>query len=382
MIPFKLDTSSPMVTGDSPEKVRQKLAMDEVRRNLESGGKDDSKLKEASQGFETIFISKLWEQMRQSVPKEGYLHSREEDMYLSMFDRELAQKMSESGGIGLGQMLYDELKDQLQAKARGVRTRTVNAPAEGPNNGKGLPLNPEEKTEAEAKPVDKQRALALEQAERVLREMRTRRLGPAETSQASLEPDFNPLADTDPNVRAAASAPPEIMNRAMNLAARIEMGRTRAEAVEQGAKTDSSSGQLSSLTWPMQGDVVTKFGWKTEASGERVWRSGIEIAATDGESVQAGWDGTVSYAGPRGDQGWTIVLDHPGGWRTVYGQVGKSMVSTGDRVTAGSKIAEMDETGKEGQARLYFEIRKGAQAWNPEAVRERLQADASAPENI
>lgn len=382
MVPTKLDTSSPMVTGDTPEQVRQKLAMDEVRNSLSSAEGDDEKLKKATQGFEAIFIGKLWEQMRKSVPKEGYLHSREEDTYMSMFDRELAVKMSESGGIGLGQMLYDELKGQLASKASGARTRNI--PPTADTQGEGLPLETEKTAPPEVTSIeDEKRALALEQATRVLKDMKTQRLGPAETVDTRLEPDFNPLADTDPTVRAAASSPPEIMNRAMNLAARIEMGKARADAAAPGTAATSASGMLSNLTWPVQGDIVSPFGWQTDpVGGQRVWRSGIEIAGGAGDAVQAGWSGKVVASTPRGNGDWTIELEHPEGWRTVYGVSGKSMVAVGDQVTAGSKIAELGESGKQGSSRLYFEIRKGEQAWNPESVRERLQAAASATDNI
>ncbi|MBU1003268.1 MAG: peptidoglycan DD-metalloendopeptidase family protein [Proteobacteria bacterium] len=381
MIPSKLDTGSPMVTGGTPSEVRQKLAMDEVRNSLKAAEGDDAKLRKATQGFEAIFVGKLWQEMRKNVPKEGYLHSREEDAYLSMFDRELSLKMTEAGGIGLGEMLYDELKDQLAAKASGARTRSIPTPAAGAEGEpeKGLPLKQE--TEIRS-PEETQRAIALQQAGLVLQNMSARRLGPAETDQTSLEPDFNPLADTDPTIRAAASSPPEIMNRAMNLAARIEMGDARAAAVFGAQQGVIQTRMLSELTWPVQGEIVSGFGWQTDkASGERVWRSGVEIAGTQGDAVQAGWDGTVVFSGERGDQGQTIVLEHPDGWRTVYGQVGKSLVSHGDQVKAGSKIAELKETGKEGEPRLYFEIRKGEQAWNPGVVRERVQAVASGSNN-
>lgn len=385
MIPFALDTESPMVTGGTPSEVRQKMAMDEVRNNLTAAAGDDAKLRKATQGFEAIFVGKLWEEMRKNVPKEGYLHSREEGAYLSMFDRELSLKMAEGGGIGLGQMLYDELKDQLADKASGARTRTIpvhdaGAGIEvGAGPDTGLPLK--QGTELQS-PEETQRAIALQQAGLVLKHMSAHRIGPAETDQTTLEPDFNPLGDTDPTLRSAVSSPPEIMNRAMNLAARIEMGNIQADAASTAKNSGTQTRMLSELTWPVQGDIVSGFGWQTDkTTGERVWKSGVEIAGTQGDAVQAGWDGTVVYSGERGDQGQTIVVEHSEGWRTVYGHVGKSLVAGGDQVKAGSKIAELEGTGKEGEPRLYFEIRKGEQAWNPGVVRERVQAVASGTNN-
>ena len=58
-------------------------------------GLDEAKLKKACQDFEAVFIGQIWKQMRSSVPKEGLLHSKEEESYLSMFDQELS--------VGIGQ---------------------------------------------------------------------------------------------------------------------------------------------------------------------------------------------------------------------------------------------------------------------------------------
>ncbi|MDK2920716.1 MAG: peptidoglycan hydrolase FlgJ [Desulfonauticus sp.] len=72
------------------------------------------KLKEVAQDFEAIFLQKIWEQMRKTVPKEGYLHSKEEDMYLSLFDIELSKIMAKSGGIGLSELIFEQLKERVQ----------------------------------------------------------------------------------------------------------------------------------------------------------------------------------------------------------------------------------------------------------------------------
>lgn len=112
MLGPKIDVQGALDQGRT-EEVRRKLSMDRLREGLAPAGQQERKLREATQGFEAMFIQQLWRQMRQTVPKEGYLHSREEEMYLSMFDEELSRKMSEAGGIGLGEMLHRELREQL-----------------------------------------------------------------------------------------------------------------------------------------------------------------------------------------------------------------------------------------------------------------------------
>jgi Rod binding domain-containing protein len=95
-----------------------------LKRRLASLGKDaadEGKLKEACQDFEALFIGKLWQQMRDTVPKEGILHSKQEDFYLSLFDTEMSRKMAKAGGIGIGRMLYEQLKATLDATEDGSK---------------------------------------------------------------------------------------------------------------------------------------------------------------------------------------------------------------------------------------------------------------------
>ena len=93
-----------------------------LSRKLAAAGGDEAALKKACQDFESIFISKLWQQMRSTVPKEGYLHSRQEEAYVSMFDQEFAVKMSQAGGIGLGDMLFNQLKATLARSTQDTAT--------------------------------------------------------------------------------------------------------------------------------------------------------------------------------------------------------------------------------------------------------------------
>ena len=59
------------------------------------------RLRDACEGFESIFIQKMWQQMRATLPKEGLLKGREEAYWQDMYDQELAKSMTSAGGIGL-----------------------------------------------------------------------------------------------------------------------------------------------------------------------------------------------------------------------------------------------------------------------------------------
>ncbi len=71
--------------------------------------KDNEDLRKACTGFEAIFLNKLLQSMRRTVPKSGLLDGGlQEDIYKGMFDERLAQAMAQRG-IGIGDMLYRQL---------------------------------------------------------------------------------------------------------------------------------------------------------------------------------------------------------------------------------------------------------------------------------
>lgn len=94
--------------------VQFKVQMDGLKKRLANAPSEEEELQKACRDFEAVFIGKLWEQMEKSVPKEGYLHSKQEGMYKSMFNKEFSESMADAGGIGLADMLYDQLAQKLK----------------------------------------------------------------------------------------------------------------------------------------------------------------------------------------------------------------------------------------------------------------------------
>ena len=93
---------------------QQELAARRGRaENLALGGADDearrAKMRQACEGFESIFIQKMWEQMRATLPKEGLMKSKEEEFWMSMYDQELARSVTSAGGIGLADMMMRQM---------------------------------------------------------------------------------------------------------------------------------------------------------------------------------------------------------------------------------------------------------------------------------
>ncbi|MEF2231362.1 MAG: rod-binding protein [Pseudodesulfovibrio sp.] len=134
MLDSGIDVQLAARQADTSDLVRFKQEMDGLKERLAGPDAKDKtkKLRDACQKFEAVFIGKLWKEMRSTVKKEGYLHSRQEDQYLSMFDRDFAEKMAASGGIGLADLIYDQLSEKLKTTSRdtlegGVKIKPLGA---------------------------------------------------------------------------------------------------------------------------------------------------------------------------------------------------------------------------------------------------------------
>ena len=109
-----------MQQGDMQDRARQigNLAGPGGRAPVDK----EKKLREACEGFESIFIQKMWEEMRKTLPKSTLLHGKEEQFWQGMYDQELAKKMTSAGGIGLADMMYAQLSRGLVSASRATAT--------------------------------------------------------------------------------------------------------------------------------------------------------------------------------------------------------------------------------------------------------------------
>jgi len=70
----------------------------------------EKKLREACAGFEALMLKQILTLARQSIPKSGLLDGGYgEEMFQSLQDDQLTQKMAGGKGLGFGDMLYRQL---------------------------------------------------------------------------------------------------------------------------------------------------------------------------------------------------------------------------------------------------------------------------------
>lgn len=71
---------------------------------------DNTELKEACQAFESVFVTYMLQKMRGTVAEGGMLEGGPgQSMYKEMLDEEYAKSISQSGNLGLADLMYQQL---------------------------------------------------------------------------------------------------------------------------------------------------------------------------------------------------------------------------------------------------------------------------------
>ena len=87
------------------------------KRSPESNG-EEAKLRKACADFESLFVYKLFQSMRKTIPVGNQaLQSFSRETYTAMFDQKVAEELSGKGeGIGLQGILFKQLNQSGNRK--------------------------------------------------------------------------------------------------------------------------------------------------------------------------------------------------------------------------------------------------------------------------
>ena len=116
----------------------------------------------------------------------------------------------------------------------------------------------------------------------------------------------------------------------------------------------------SGLIWPVDGPVVSGFGWRWGRMHE-----GVDIAVPAGTPIRAAASGAVVIAGWVGGYGNYTCVDHGGGLSTCYAHQSSFAASTGAEVAQGQVIGYVGCTGHCYGDHLHFEVRVNGVAQDP-----------------
>lgn len=109
---------------------------------------------------------------------------------------------------------------------------------------------------------------------------------------------------------------------------------------------------------PTSGVITSPFGWRIHPiTGASRFHSGIDIADDYYTPVVASAPGVVTHAGWIDGYGNAVIIEHEGGWSTLYGHFEETHVTAGQTVSAGHLIGGQGSTGNSTGAHCHFEIR-------------------------
>jgi septal ring factor EnvC (AmiA/AmiB activator) len=146
-------------------------------------------------------------------------------------------------------------------------------------------------------------------------------------------------------------------------------GQSRPGAGKSGSASTARAGKAGSariptgpMRLPLTGNVLAGFGG-VMPDGHR--SNGLLIAGSPGAEVHAVSAGRVAYADWLKGYGLLLILDHGGGWMTLYAFNDALLKNTGESVSAGEAISTVGSSGGQGRSALYFELRRNGQAQDP-----------------
>lgn len=151
-----------------------------------------------------------------------------------------------------------------------------------------------------------------------------------------------------------------------------ESRKALASLVRDLEKRESKAAQASfkaepairakTLPWPVQGKVVSAFGKKRVAElGTWTIHNGIEIASEPGTQVRPVRAGEVIYSGPFRSYGNVVIVNHGGGFYSIYGHLAGPLQPKGAKARPEVALGAVAA----GEGRLYLELRQAGRALDP-----------------
>ena len=147
-----------------------------------------------------------------------------------------------------------------------------------------------------------------------------------------------------------------------------DLERRRLSAGNASRTGSISTRDLGALSWPVEGNLVFRFGPERRPNGVTLRYNGIGIGAPAGTSVKAVEGGTVEVAGVLEGYGQSVVISHGAGYYTLYLRLKSIGVRTGQRVTPGQIVGTVGGEGSPEGPHLEFQVRTPGVGGSPVAV--------------
>jgi len=145
----------------------------------------------------------------------------------------------------------------------------------------------------------------------------------------------------------------------------IEEQIRRLQSTPEGRKRVAKTFHGSFMA-PCSGRLTCRFGYRVHPiTGIYSFHTGVDIAVPTGTPVRAAADGTVVKAGWNRAYGWMVIIEHDGGYSTLYGHNSRLLVNVGDNVRQGEVIANSGSTGWSTGPHVHYQLMRYGKPINP-----------------
>lgn len=126
-----------------------------------------------------------------------------------------------------------------------------------------------------------------------------------------------------------------------------------------------SLGELDTVT-PVVGHLNSEYGYRDHPiNGRYQFHGGVDIGGQKGEPIVAFAAGTVEYIGEDDSYGQYLQIDHGNGVKSFYAHCSRLLVSKGQTVDLGEKVAEIGSSGVSTGPHLHLELKYFKMHLNP-----------------
>jgi len=142
----------------------------------------------------------------------------------------------------------------------------------------------------------------------------------------------------------------------------------KAVAAERAKLNVNRSYDGGMFCWPAPSftRVSSEYGYRTHPIlGVQKFHNGVDLAAPGGSDILAAYDGAVVAAAYNSSMGNYVMIDHGGDLYTIYMHASKLLVSAGQNVSKGQRIALVGTTGSSTGNHLHFTVRLNGQYVSP-----------------
>jgi septal ring factor EnvC (AmiA/AmiB activator) len=134
--------------------------------------------------------------------------------------------------------------------------------------------------------------------------------------------------------------------------------RARGNAVATLPAATLGEDDIGRLPWPVDGELVYRFGQQPFRDRTTITRDGIGIRAAVGTPVKAVRTGIVAQVGPFGTFGQVVILDHGAGYWTLYTHLSEVRAFEGTLIDEGETVGLSGGRNTEEGPHLGFQIRQ------------------------